>query len=392
MLDGRVLGASQVEYKPFEKPPLKSLPFCAARVLANNTSCCATGRRSLCAPCRAADQAGQGLLPRQVLRARAVRRPPAPQVQHDGSIRPRASPGAAAVRGLRDLLSLSRPTCHSFFTGPVLFCLAAHSSDACTFTGENSFYRLSRFQFSPYGRGEAGFARFCASCVRRRAAPKCVQTGDALRAFSSTSHYLLEKHKLCDGDSLRVRAQGARGGSEPGAVYRPSALRENGDSRALDDMREMLSYDSIGKQALPIFEELVRVDYSAVEWLDRRETPDTPPGAGEAGNQFVAAKGRAKGFHRKNVAPIFHSATTFWFPVISTTQTRVCPKQNWSASQGQPPDVGHHVMLRRGKLVGLLPQAHHEAAAPSSGVHDHAGHESGQLRPCCSKLRRLDCL
>ena len=42
----------------------------------------------------------------------------APQVQHDGSIRPRASPGAA-VRGLRDLLSLSRPTCHSFFTGPV---------------------------------------------------------------------------------------------------------------------------------------------------------------------------------------------------------------------------------------------------------------------------------
>ena len=45
---------------------------------------------------------------------------PAPQVQHDGTIRPRASPGAA-VRGLRDLLSLSRPTCHSFFTGPVFF-------------------------------------------------------------------------------------------------------------------------------------------------------------------------------------------------------------------------------------------------------------------------------
>ena len=44
----------------------------------------------------------------------------APQVWHDGTIRPRASPGAA-VRGLRDLLSLSRPTCHSFFTGPVFF-------------------------------------------------------------------------------------------------------------------------------------------------------------------------------------------------------------------------------------------------------------------------------
>ena len=95
------------------------------------------------------------------VRAREQRVGPrsAPQVQHDGSIRPRASPGAA-VRGLRDLLSLSRPTCHSFFTGPVFF--------------PRSF------------RG----------------------------AF--------------------MRARGARGGSEPGAVYRPSALRENGDSRARD--------------------------------------------------------------------------------------------------------------------------------------------------------------
>ena len=56
------------------------------------------------------------------VRAREQRVGPraAPQVQHDGTIRPRASPGAA-VRGLRDLLSLSRPTCHSFFTGPVFF-------------------------------------------------------------------------------------------------------------------------------------------------------------------------------------------------------------------------------------------------------------------------------
>ena len=55
------------------------------------------------------------------VRAREQRVGPrsAPQVQHDGTIRPRASPGA--VRGLRDLLSLSRPTCHSFFTGPVFF-------------------------------------------------------------------------------------------------------------------------------------------------------------------------------------------------------------------------------------------------------------------------------
>ena len=56
------------------------------------------------------------------VRAREQRVGPraAPQVQHDGTIRPRASPGAA-VRGLRDLLSLSRATCHSFFSGPVFF-------------------------------------------------------------------------------------------------------------------------------------------------------------------------------------------------------------------------------------------------------------------------------
>ena len=62
------------------------------------------------------------------VRAREQRVGPrsAPQVQHDGTSRPRASPGAA-VCGLRDLLSLSRPTCHSFFTGPVFFWLAAHS-------------------------------------------------------------------------------------------------------------------------------------------------------------------------------------------------------------------------------------------------------------------------
>ena len=70
-------------------------------------------------------QVGVVALPRAgqlPVRAREQRVGPrsAPQVQHDGTIRPRASPGAA-VRGLRDLLSLSRPTCHSFFTGPVFF-------------------------------------------------------------------------------------------------------------------------------------------------------------------------------------------------------------------------------------------------------------------------------
>ena len=46
----------------------------------------------------------------------------APQVQHVGTIRLRASPGAV-VRGLRDLLSLSCRTCHSFY-GPVFFGFA----------------------------------------------------------------------------------------------------------------------------------------------------------------------------------------------------------------------------------------------------------------------------
>ena len=80
--------------------------------------------------------------------------------------------------------------------------------------------------------------------------PGCVQTGYAIRAFSRRAGWRLSGlntagfqqaticsrsiHKLCDGDSLRVRARGTRGGSEPGAVYRPSALRENGDSRARD--------------------------------------------------------------------------------------------------------------------------------------------------------------
>ena len=61
----------------------------------------------------------------------------------------------------------------------------------------------------------------------------------------------------------------------------------------LGNMRETLSYDSIGcKQALPIFEELVKAgqepvgeDYPATElehrlaeWLERRAAaPDTPP-------------------------------------------------------------------------------------------------------------------
>ena len=65
----------------------------------------------------------------------------APQVQHDGTIRPRASPGAA-VRGLRDLLSLSRPTCHSFFYGASFFLVGAFSPIMrARMAGENSRFR-----------------------------------------------------------------------------------------------------------------------------------------------------------------------------------------------------------------------------------------------------------
>ena len=69
-----------------------------------------------------------------------------------------------------------------------------------------------------------------------------------------------EPATVCDGDSIRVRARGARGGSEPGAVNLPHSVRMGTRVlETLDDMREILSYDSIGcKQALPIFEELVK--------------------------------------------------------------------------------------------------------------------------------------
>ena len=104
----------------------------------------------------------------------------------------------------------------------------------------------------------------------------------------------------------------------------------------LGNMREILSYDSIGcKQALPIFEELVKagqepvgedhpateLEHRLAEWLERRDTPPVKPQsprqpiylsvkrkaseqpekpekpeageAGEAGgNHFLAAKGR----------------------------------------------------------------------------------------------------
>ena len=135
----------------------------------------------------------------------------APQVQHDGTIRPRASPGAA-VRGLRDLLSLSRPTCHSFFTGHSFFLVGAAKSGVRSngLSGRQSV-------FAAGGLVPVGFKH------------SWLSTKSLFARESSAT--------VCDGDSIRVRARGARGGSEPGAVYRPSALRENGDSRAQDPGR-----------------------------------------------------------------------------------------------------------------------------------------------------------
>ena len=137
------------------------------------------------------------------VRAREQRVGPraAPQVQHDGTIRPRASPGAA-VRGLRDLLSLSRPTCHSFFTGPVFF--------PRSFRG--AFKRVMPSE--RFRGGRAGACGFKHSWLSTKSL-------FAREASSAT---------VCDGDSIRVRARGARGGSEPGAVYRPSALLQAGSA------------------------------------------------------------------------------------------------------------------------------------------------------------------
>ena len=48
MLDGRMLGASQVEYKPFGKSPLKRLRRCATRLLRRRTKSSHRGGISTC--------------------------------------------------------------------------------------------------------------------------------------------------------------------------------------------------------------------------------------------------------------------------------------------------------------------------------------------------------
>ena len=184
----------------------------------------------------------------------------------------------------------------------------------------------------------------------------------------------------------------------------------------LGDMREILSYHSIGcKQALPIFEELVKAgqepageDYPAtnlehrlVEWLDRREAaPDTPPAKPQSPRQPIflnlkrkaseaseesepekpepevttfllprAAEPREEDFMRNKAAPVFHSSNHVLVPCEfrhtgpgvpeaelleclysvgdDKYQGKGCAWMAWRlVGQAQPPDVGHHVVLR----------------------------------------------
>ena len=113
-------------------------------------------------------------------------------------------------------------------------------------------------------------------------------------SWRSTSQvYLLEKHS--QSCAMATLSECEREAREAAANLALSTVLPHSVSvlKTLDDMRETLSYDSIGcKQALPIFEELVnagqepvgedypptKLEHCVVEWLDRREAaPDTPP-------------------------------------------------------------------------------------------------------------------
>ena len=270
MLDGQVLGASQVEYKPFGKPPLKREPrrlqswrsrtppprsAAAARPAAGARRAACPRRRApgpSCAgaagsrrspPCRSTRAssarcaavvgplADEGLVVGEVLAgrpqaqvgvavlARSGQLPVRAREQRagrDGTIRPRASPGAA-VRGLRDL----PPNLPFFFYGLSFFCSAAHSFRVYlpVKAGKNSF--LHGFRHALPGRGAA-------SGVRSRVMP----------------------------------SERFRGGRVLSTVLPHSVRMGTRMLEILDDMREILSYDSIGcKQALPIFEELVKAGH-----------------------------------------------------------------------------------------------------------------------------------
>ena len=148
----------------------------------------------------------------------------APQVQHDGTIvRARAPLSAASVICCRCLAQLAI----LFLRGQFFLPGRAFSpAIPARMAGENSFF--TRFWMP--GRGAASGVRSNGLCPQSVFAAG----GLGLNTAGFQQVIICSRSKLCDGDSFRVRARGARGGSEPGAVYRPSALRENGDSCARD--------------------------------------------------------------------------------------------------------------------------------------------------------------
>ena len=109
-----------------------------------------------------------------------------------------------------------------------------------------------------------------------------------------------------------------------------------------------------------------------------------------------AAEPREEDFMRNKAAPVFHSSNHVLVPCefrhtgpgVSEAELLECLYRvgddkyqgKGCAWMAWPPDVGHHVVLR--KLVGLLPQAHHEAAAPSSGVHPPLQAWQGEASRC----------
>ena len=101
--------------------------------------------------------------------------------------------------------------------------------------------------------------------------------------------------------------------------------------KTLDNMREILSYDSIGlKQALPIFEELVNagqepvgedypptMEHRPVEWLDRcAATPDAPPVKPQSPRQpiYLSVKRKASDQPESEPEKPEPEVTTFLLP------------------------------------------------------------------------------
>ena len=149
--------------------------------------------------------------------------------------------------------------------------------------GENSLF--TRFSTCSARKGGSFRGAF------KRVMPSERFGGGRNTAGFQQSHYLLEKQALrqsamatrseCEREAREAAVNLVLSTALPHSVRMGTRVLET-----LDDMRDILSYHSVGcKQALPIFEELVKAgqepageDYPAtnlehrlVEWLDRRE-------------------------------------------------------------------------------------------------------------------------